>query len=87
MKTATQILESKGYESDHVNEVLNSLDEQVRDKFKVTEPVHLWETYTLGDANKDNLQKIAEENNFEDIDELLENMDWELLELTEKYGE
>lgn len=84
---AQQILEGKGYEGDTLIGLLssdeNSLDLQVREFFGVEEPVHLWEDYSIGDANEDVMIELAENKNFANIDCLLGAMDEKLIELAE----
>lgn len=91
MKTASQILEKKGYGLDEINDIIcanhNSLDEVTRDKFGVMEPIHLWEAYYLGDANEDSLLEVAKDHGFDDIKSLLKEMDMHLISLAEAYKE
>lgn len=93
METVSQILEAKGYEGDEIDSIINwanrnkeSLDMQTRIEFGVSDhPIHLWEAYYSGDADEEELQKIAEEKGFEDYHELLKAMDRHLLTLAEEY--
>lgn len=61
MKTAQQILESKGYDLNEINDIINfqtkfseeGLDMQVRAEFGLSDqPLHLWEAYYIGDADE-----------------------------------
>ena len=93
MKTASQILEAKGYEGDEVDSIINwgngnkeSLDIQTRVIYKLdAEPVHLLESYYLGDADEEKINKIAKEKGFEDYHELLNEATKHLNSLAEKY--
>jgi hypothetical protein len=86
MKTASQILEAKGYENDEINDIVNNLDIKVREEFKAESlPVHLWEAYYKGDASEDDLNEVAKMNECEDYDQLLKKMDESLSDLAEKY--
>lgn len=93
MKTASQILEEKGYEGDEIDSILNwasrdqeSLDLQTRKHFGIeSEPVHIWDRYYLGDADEENLQKIAKGKGYESYQDLLNAADIHLLSLAESY--
>ena len=90
MKTASQILEAKGYDNAEQNDIIsannNSLDVQTRDYFDMlNHPVHLWEAYYLGEADEDELNKLAEEKGFEDYKELLAAMDSYMNDLADQY--
>lgn len=87
---ATQILESKGIDSEKANGIVyETLDMQVRKLFNVnTQPVHLWESYTLGDAGEDELLACANElkcNNYENYSDLCDDMTIELERLAGVY--
>ena len=93
MKTATQILEAKGYEGDEIDSILNwangdkeSLDVQTRIEFGIQdEPVHLWEAYHVGDSDEDTLDEIAKSKGFDDHNELLDAATRHLNSLAESY--
>lgn len=76
MKTASQILERKGFENDEINDIVNNLDIQVREEFskenEQAQMVHLWECYYKGDS-------AIEDENF------LTRMTDKLNELAENY--
>lgn len=76
MITASKILENKGYDFDEINSILlwgeESLDYKTRDKFNLKyEPIHLYESYYIGDGNVKKLNKIAKEQGYDDYQELL----------------
>lgn len=50
----------------------DDLDVEIRDQFGVTEPIHLWENYCIGDADE---EKLLNETGYEDIDKLFSDMD------------
>ncbi len=88
--TAQQILESKGYDNEDCIEIIaaddNSLDIQVRKYYKVEgEPLHLWEAYYIGDANEEEIEKIAKKHNCDTIEGLFSEMDDMLLNLASNY--
>ena len=92
MRTASQILESKGYDLADQNEIVNigyldhqSLDQQVRTQFGITEPIHLWDGYYIGDAGEDTMNEIAQQKGYEDYKELLAKMDNSLVALAEAF--
>lgn len=95
MKTASQILETKGYEGDEIDSILSwangdeeSLDMQTRIEFGIQdEPVHLWEAYSVGDSDEETLDKIAKIKGFEDHNELLNAATRHLNSLAEDYPE
>ena len=82
---AQQILESKGIESNEAASIVyEKLDLQVRELYNVeNHALHLWDSYAIGDANKDDLLKDALSNtiprqSYNSIDELLDDMTKEL---------
>jgi len=92
METASQILERKGYDNSEQDEIVcsgyknnDSLDIKVREEFCVDEPIHLLEAYYLGDAGEDVLNEIAKKRGFDDYKDLLNAMDYRLLELAKEY--
>ena len=92
MKTASKILEEKGYWINEINEIVSSdedsLDIQTREKFGLdSEPVQLWEKYQIGDADEEELNRIAKEQGFEDYEELLLAADYYLRNLADDYPE
>lgn len=48
------------------------LDVEIRDRFNVSEPIHLWENYCIGDADE---EKLLAETGYDDVDELFSDMD------------
>lgn len=48
------------------------LDVEIRDQFNVTEPIHRWEDYCIGDADEETL---LAETGYDDVDELFSDMD------------
>lgn len=90
MTTAQSILVEKGYDNFECMDIIqaneDNLDMKVREKYGVdTEPLHLEAEYYIGDADEDNLLKSAKEHGFEEIDELLAQMDSDLLELAREF--
>lgn len=89
MKTASQVLEEKGYDNEQQNDIVcvgsESLDWKVRDEFGIDEPIHLYECYYIGDANEDVINEMAKEKGYEDYKGLLFAMDRRLVELAEEY--
>jgi len=86
MKTVEQILTSKGYDNSEIDSLINwdGLDTKVREEFNVSEPIHLWEAYYIGDGDENILNDIAKSRGLEDYSELLKEMDYRLLELAEQ---
>lgn len=91
MSTISKILESKGFAPADIDEVVHygpensgGLDQQVRSEFNITEPIHLWEEYDLGEADEDELNEKAQAQGYEDYHELLNKMDRRLLQLVEE---
>lgn len=100
MKTAQQVLAAKGFDNDQIADILyhnQALDMKVREEFGVQdEPLHLWEYYYTGDADREVLAKIAKEKGFfieskietidgdGDVDGMLIAMDNRLIELCEE---
>lgn len=89
---AQQILEQKGIESNEAASIVyEKLDIQVRELYNVeNHPVHLWESYEIGDANETDLLNDAESNTnpvkkYDDVDELFEDMTKELERLASIY--
>lgn len=90
MKTASQILEAKGYDNEEQNAIVYdhpSLDAQVRSEFGIDEPVHLWDGYYIGDADEDILTEIATSKGYDNYFELFRDMDYRLIELANEYPE
>ena len=90
MITAQSILERKGYDNFECMDILqandDNLDMQVREKYGVDcEPLHLEAEYYIGDADEDNMLNAAKKHGFEDVDELLAQMDSDLLDLAREY--
>lgn len=82
---AQQILEQKGIESNEAASIVyEQLDIQVRELYNVeNHPVHLWESYVIGDANETDLLNDAESNTtpakkYDNLDELFQDMTNEL---------
>ena len=48
------------------------LDVEIREQFNVSEPIHLWENYCIGDADE---AKLLAETGYDDIDDLFSDMD------------
>lgn len=70
-----------GFDPAKVQDTIASLDEAVREEFNVTEPIHLWDGYALGDANDETLKQ---ETGYDDLDELFNDMGHMLIQKTEK---
>lgn len=92
METAQRILERKGYQFDEIDQIVSSnddsLDWKTREKFGCAyQPVHLWESYYIGDADEDELTSIAKEQGYSEYQELLIAMDRYLLNLAEEYDD
>ena len=93
MITAQKILEKKGYDLEECTDILQAdrdinLDMKVREKYGLDdEPLHLWESYYIGDADKKAVKKAAKKHGFDSIDGLLMQMDSDLLELAENFPE
>jgi len=92
MKTAEQILEEKGYDHNEANEIVyEELDVQVRKLYNVqNHPIHLWESYALGDATEEKLLEDAESNTtpvkkYNDVENLLDDMTEDLNRLAGDY--
>jgi hypothetical protein len=92
MKTAEQILEAKGYDHNEANEIINEeLDLKVRELYNVEDhPVHLWESYAIGDASEEALLKDAESNTtpikkYDDVETLFNDMTDDLNRFAEQY--
>lgn len=93
MKTASKILEEKGYEADEVDSILtwptkdpDSLDMQTRKEFGFeSQPVHLWEAYYIGEADKEIMNKIAKDRGFDHYKELLKAATNHINSLAESY--
>lgn len=92
MKTASQILEAKGYEGDEIDSILNwgnkeseSLDMQTRKHYGIAEPIHLWDGYVIGDSDEDKLNAIALLKGFKDFRGLLLDMTVHLNKLASDY--
>lgn len=61
------------------------LDIEIREQFNVTEPIHLWEYYCIGDADEINL---LAETGYDDVDKLFNDMDEAyLIQLDDKVDE
>jgi hypothetical protein len=88
MKTAQQILESKGYDNSQIEDVLyhnQALDMKVRAEFGVEyQPLHLWEAYYLGDADEEEIERIALKRGHDSAKGMLLSMDIRLNELAEE---
>lgn len=92
MKTASQILEAKGYEGDEIDSILNcgnkeseSLDTQTRKHFGIEEPIHLWDRYSIGDADEDKLNAIAHRKGYFGYTALFISMNHHLNQLASDY--
>ena len=89
MRTASQVLEAKGYDPAQINDIVyannNALDIQVREVFNINEPIHLWECYNVGDADIEVLNNIAIQKGYKSYKALLREMNWCLIELAEDY--
>lgn len=86
MKTAQSILEAKGYESFECIEIINDFDMKVREKYNLEdEPLHLWESYYIGDADEDTILEVAKNNECDEIGDLLDLMDRKLFDLAYQY--
>lgn len=92
MNTIGKILESKGYDLADISEIVESgyrshtsLDQQVRDEFAMYEPIHLWDTYQIGDADETEMDDLAQEKGYNDFREMLKAMDRKLIELAENF--
>ena len=93
MTTAQQVLETKGFDLDQINDIIEfktkhseeGFDMQVRTEFNLQDqPVHLLESYYIGDADEDVLTKIANEQGFESAKGMLLMMDERLIQLCEE---
>lgn len=89
---AQQILQNKGIESnDAASIVYEKLDLQVRELYNVQDqPLHLWDSYCIGDANVAEVLQIAESNTmpskkYENTSDLFEDMTNELERLASLY--
>jgi hypothetical protein len=82
MKTASQILESKNVPFERIEDIVNNLDIAIREKYKVAEPLHLWEGYKVGDANE---QTLLAETGYSDVEVLLNDMTADLATLAENF--
>lgn len=86
MKTAEQILVSKGYDANQAYSVVyENLDGKTRGEFGIDEPVHLFEKYYLGDADANVMERIALDQGYDSCIDLLGAMDSRLIELAEDY--
>jgi hypothetical protein len=92
MKTAEQILQEKGYDHREANQILNEeLDLEIRKLYKVdNHPIHLWESYAIGDSDEKALLKDAESNTtpvkkYDDVEYLFDDMTNDLNRLAEQY--
>lgn len=90
--TAQSILEEKGFESNKAASIVyENLDLQVRELYNVqNHPIHLWESYCIGDANAEELLVDAESNTtpirkYEDTESLFDDMTNELERLASIY--
>lgn len=91
---AQQILEKAGIGSNEAASIVyEQLDIQVRELYNVqNNPIHLWESYCIGDANESELLKDAESNRtpakkYSNLEELFEDMTDDLERLAYKYAE
>jgi hypothetical protein len=83
MKTASQILESKNVPFEERDEIVNTLDMQIREKYKVADhAVHLWDKYYVGDAKEADLLSAS---GYTDIDSLLNDMTADLAKAASEY--
>jgi hypothetical protein len=80
MKTANQILESKNVPFEKIEDIVNNLDIAIREQYNVSQPIHLWDKYYLGDAKKADLLSAS---GYTDIDSLLNDMTADLAEAAE----
>lgn len=87
--TAQSILEKKGYNNFELIDIISEFDMQIREKYGLEdEPLHLWESYYIGDADEETvLETVTNKgfNNFDEIDDLFDIMDRDLLELANEY--
>lgn len=92
MLNAQQILEKKGFDLTQIADIIHfktehseeGLDMQVRTEFKVEDhPLHLWESYYIGDADEEEIELIAKEQGYDSIKTLFRAMDARLIELCE----
>jgi len=75
-----------GSEVDYIEDLIQDekLDIEVRSLYNVeNHPIHLWESYTIGDANEIELLADAESNTkpvkkYDNVDELFDDMTEEL---------
>lgn len=88
MKTLEQILTEKGYGNEEIQEIVYeypNFDEQVRTQYGIDEPIHLYESYYLGDADEEELNKTALFYGLDSYIELLAAMDGALIDLAYDY--
>jgi len=92
MKTAESILMEKGFNHQEANEIIDQeLDLKVRELYNVqNHPIHLWDKYSIGDANEEDILIDAESNTlpiskYNDIDDLFNDMTEELENLSSEY--
>ena len=90
--TTSQILESKGYDSSEIMDILiiggseDSFDVKTRKEFGLeNESIHLFEDYMIGDSDEETLNEIAKANGFDDCGDLLNAADRHLINLCEEF--
>lgn len=90
--TAQSILEKKGFDSNEAASIVyEKLDLEVRELYNVqNHPIHLWESYCIGDANSVELLIDAESNTmpvhkYDDTESLFDDMTKELERLAGIY--
>jgi hypothetical protein len=90
---AQQILENKGIDSNKAASIVyEELDMQIRELYNVdNHPIHLWESYCLGDAKESDVLKDAESNTtpmnkYDNTEELFLDMTKEIERLASLYN-
>ena len=71
-KAAEFIIANSNICPTNLQDIQIKADEQTREEFCIEEPIHLWESYCIGDAEE---EKLLANSNYDSLDELFSTMD------------
>lgn len=73
-ETVKFLVENEQLDFDTIQDIEIASDRQTRDEYECEEPIHIYESYYIGDADEDVLNELAEKHDYVDYQELLNGM-------------